>query len=71
MAKVKRSSGEGFGKPPKPPRIDDSFDFEELVNGKQILVANVITDVAKGIGDMFRLTHVNCKDVREIKLMYF
>ncbi|WP_267145357.1 hypothetical protein [Nostoc commune] len=41
MAKVKRSGGKGFGKPPKLPRIDGSFDFEELVNGKQILVANV------------------------------
>lgn len=55
MAKVKRTGGEGFGKPPKLPRIDGSFEFEELVNGKQILVANVITDAAKGIGDMFTL----------------
>lgn len=34
MTKVKRSGGEGFAKPPKPPDIDGSFNFEELVNGK-------------------------------------
>ncbi|MEH1841824.1 MAG: hypothetical protein V7L20_24525 [Nostoc sp.] len=56
MAKVKRSGGQGFGKPLKPPGIDGSFEFEELINGKRILVANVITDPVKGIGGMFRLT---------------
>ncbi|MEH1998121.1 MAG: hypothetical protein V7L00_04985 [Nostoc sp.] len=59
MAKEKRSGGKGFGKPPKPSDIDDSFEFEELVNGKQILVANAITDPVKGIGDMFRLLTYN------------
>ncbi|MHC5596161.1 MAG: hypothetical protein ACYTXC_09430 [Nostoc sp.] len=59
MAKLKRSGGEGFGKPSKPPGIDGSFDFEELVNGKQILVANVITDATKGIGDMYTLLTYN------------
>lgn len=50
MAKAKRSGGKGFGKPPKPPYLDNSLDFEELVNGNLILVANVITDETKGIG---------------------
>ncbi|BAY80234.1 hypothetical protein NIES25_67220 (plasmid) [Nostoc linckia NIES-25] len=59
MGKVKRSGGKGFGKPPKPPDLDSSFDFEELVNGNQILVANVITNEIKGIGDAFTFIKYN------------
>lgn len=59
MEKVKRSGGKGFSKPPKPPYINSLLDFEELVNGNQILLVNVITDDNKGIGDAFTFIRYN------------
>jgi hypothetical protein len=59
MAKVNRSGGKGFGKPPKLPYLNSSLDFEELVNGNQILLVNIITDDNKGIGDAFTFIKYN------------
>jgi hypothetical protein len=33
MAKAKRQGGKGFGKLPKPPSLDKSFDVEGVTNG--------------------------------------
>jgi len=59
MAKGKRNGGKEFGKPPKSPYLDNSLDFEELVNGNLILVANVITNEIEGIGDAFTFIKYN------------
>lgn len=59
MAKAKRSGGKGFGKPPLPPGVDSSFDFEGLINGNRILVANAIVDEVKGVGDFYTLLGYN------------
>jgi len=59
MAKGKRRGGKGFGKPLKSPHLDSSLNFEELVNGDQILVANVITNEIKGLGDAFTFIKYN------------
>ena len=55
MASSKRSGGKGFGKPPLPPGVDSSFDFEGLIDGNRILVANAIIDEIKGVGDFYTL----------------
>ena len=59
MASSKRSGGKGFGKPPLPPGVDSSFDFEGLINGNRILVANAIVDEIKGVGDFYTLLGYN------------
>lgn len=59
MASSKRSGGKGFGKPPLPPGVDRSFDFEGLINGNLILVANAIVDEVKGVGDFYTLLGYN------------
>ena len=55
MAKAKRRGGKGFGKTPQVAGIDQSFDFEGLANGNFVLMANVIADESRGVGDIFRL----------------
>jgi hypothetical protein len=55
MAKAKRNGGKGFGKSPKLPGLDKSFDFDGLANGDLVLGANVIAHESKGVGDIFRL----------------